>query len=371
VEGRAQVLEAAGAHRHLVEQDRREDDPHDREEAERGALGRREGGETDRHPEEHGRPRGSRHGDRVRPAQWAFHRRTPRVTNTVMSGSSAMRAEIARLSPPGRCPVGRKHRRARGMWSLVLRVARHWARPLPNGQTIRDCHDTIGTMIGTVNGLTTSLRPNVTSRSPRGAMLGSWGSRRRGTDPNSAVRARLPRRRGPPAAPTRSSCLGRRADPLRRPGRGRPPARRARARPAARRQPGRGARGDAHPPGPGRGALRRSGPELRAARRSPPCQSDALSRLLRLHVALANFPLDDVIEVRDRPRAPQRPTRRAERDAEQLATMRDLLDVMDDPDIDREEFNDLDTAFHVAWPQRPATTPRTRPHRLRSASRCA
>jgi hypothetical protein len=54
VERRTQVLEPARADRDLVEQDRREDDPHDREEAERGALGGREDGEVERHPEEHG-----------------------------------------------------------------------------------------------------------------------------------------------------------------------------------------------------------------------------------------------------------------------------------------------------------------------------
>ena len=37
----------------------------------------------------------------LRPAQCAFHFRTPRVTNTVTSGRSAMSAERARLSATG------------------------------------------------------------------------------------------------------------------------------------------------------------------------------------------------------------------------------------------------------------------------------
>ena len=39
VEGRAQILEATTGHRHLVEHDGGEDDPHDREKAEDRALG--------------------------------------------------------------------------------------------------------------------------------------------------------------------------------------------------------------------------------------------------------------------------------------------------------------------------------------------
>ena len=49
-ERRAQVLEPAADHRQLVEPDRGEDDPHDREQAEDGALGRGQQREPDRHP---------------------------------------------------------------------------------------------------------------------------------------------------------------------------------------------------------------------------------------------------------------------------------------------------------------------------------
>ena len=76
--------------------------------------------------------------------------------------------------------------------------------------------------------------------------------------------------------------------------------------------------------------------------------SRALSRLLRLHVALANFPVPDVIEVRI---ALERlSVRLASRNASpgDLADARRALEVMADPSIDRQAFNDADTAFHVA-----------------------
>ncbi|RKT80130.1 GntR family transcriptional regulator [Terracoccus luteus] len=76
--------------------------------------------------------------------------------------------------------------------------------------------------------------------------------------------------------------------------------------------------------------------------------SDALARLLRLHVALANFPLPDVIEVRialERLSVRLAATSAGPADLDRLRT---LLDVMDDPDIARERFNDHDTEFHVA-----------------------
>lgn len=76
--------------------------------------------------------------------------------------------------------------------------------------------------------------------------------------------------------------------------------------------------------------------------------SDALTRLLRLHVALANFPHEDVIEVRV---ALERlSVRLAAQNAtpEQLDVCQKAIDVMADPDIEREAFNDADTAFHVA-----------------------
>lgn len=76
--------------------------------------------------------------------------------------------------------------------------------------------------------------------------------------------------------------------------------------------------------------------------------SGALSRLLRLHVALANFPLPDVVEVRialERLSGRLAATHATPAD---LAVMRDLLDEMDDPAISRTRFSTCDTAFHVA-----------------------
>lgn len=76
--------------------------------------------------------------------------------------------------------------------------------------------------------------------------------------------------------------------------------------------------------------------------------SDALARLLRLHVALGSFPLEDVIETRV---ALERASvvlacRRAR--PQYLARMRVDLPAMDEPDVDRRTFNELDTGFHIS-----------------------
>lgn len=76
--------------------------------------------------------------------------------------------------------------------------------------------------------------------------------------------------------------------------------------------------------------------------------SDALARLLRLHVALGSFPLADVIATRvalERA-AVEIACRHAEPD--EIARVQEPLLAMDAPDIDRETFNGLDTEFHVA-----------------------
>ncbi|MFC7340478.1 FadR/GntR family transcriptional regulator [Saccharopolyspora griseoalba] len=75
--------------------------------------------------------------------------------------------------------------------------------------------------------------------------------------------------------------------------------------------------------------------------------SPALTRLLRLHVALANFPTSDV--VRARIMLERESARRAAQLArpDDLQRLAELLDEMDDPDCDRQRFNDLDTEFHV------------------------
>ncbi|HWC21240.1 MAG TPA: FCD domain-containing protein [Flexivirga sp.] len=74
----------------------------------------------------------------------------------------------------------------------------------------------------------------------------------------------------------------------------------------------------------------------------------ALTRLLRLHVALASFPTTDVTEVRV---ALERlSTRLASRRASagDVAQMQQLLVAMDDDELTMAEFNDYDTGLHVA-----------------------
>lgn len=78
--------------------------------------------------------------------------------------------------------------------------------------------------------------------------------------------------------------------------------------------------------------------------------SGAMTRLLRLHVALAHFPLDEVVEVRtalERLSARLAATRATDAD---LALMRSHLEQMRTA-TDRKGFNDGDTAFHVALAQ--------------------
>jgi GntR family transcriptional repressor for pyruvate dehydrogenase complex len=89
-----------------------------------------------------------------------------------------------------------------------------------------------------------------------------------------------------------------------------------------------------------------SGPDAGTVVSSVP--SDALNRLLRLHVALANFPMADVVEARVMLERFSSALAAAHADAEHTDRLRDLLDAMDADDIDRELFNDLDTDFHIA-----------------------
>lgn len=78
-----------------------------------------------------------------------------------------------------------------------------------------------------------------------------------------------------------------------------------------------------------------------------PGSSSALTRLLRMHIGMANFPMPDVIEAR------VMLERWSARLAAQFATpaeidtLRETLAATARPGISREEFNDLDTRFHV------------------------
>lgn len=75
--------------------------------------------------------------------------------------------------------------------------------------------------------------------------------------------------------------------------------------------------------------------------------TDALTRLLRLQVALTNFPVQQVVEARVM--LERWSVRLAAESAtdDDLVALRGLLDEMDVAGVDRGRFNDLDTAFHV------------------------
>lgn len=74
----------------------------------------------------------------------------------------------------------------------------------------------------------------------------------------------------------------------------------------------------------------------------------ALTRLLRLHVALASFPTTDVTEVRvalERLSIRLASQRATDADLERMNT---ALRLMDDDDLSMDAFNDYDTDLHVA-----------------------
>ncbi len=76
--------------------------------------------------------------------------------------------------------------------------------------------------------------------------------------------------------------------------------------------------------------------------------SDAISRLLRLHVALGSFEIEDVVETRVvLERASVILACRNPR-PENLERMQEALVAMGAPDVDRATFNQSDTDFHVA-----------------------
>jgi GntR family transcriptional repressor for pyruvate dehydrogenase complex len=75
---------------------------------------------------------------------------------------------------------------------------------------------------------------------------------------------------------------------------------------------------------------------------------EALTRLLRLHVGLTNFPVTDVVEARVMLERWSVKLAATHATAADLERMRRLLAEMEDPAVRRDSFNDLDTAFHVA-----------------------
>jgi len=88
-----------------------------------------------------------------------------------------------------------------------------------------------------------------------------------------------------------------------------------------------------------------SGPEAGTVVSALP--SAALTRLLRVHVALNNFPLPDVVEARVMLERYSAGLAARHPDPARLEEMRAALDAMD-AESDRVAFGDLDTAFHIA-----------------------
>lgn len=76
--------------------------------------------------------------------------------------------------------------------------------------------------------------------------------------------------------------------------------------------------------------------------------TEALGTLLRLHVALAEIALDDLVDVRvqlERQSAASAASNRSERD---IATLRALIELQRGSRQSSTEFNELDAEFHVA-----------------------
>ena len=76
--------------------------------------------------------------------------------------------------------------------------------------------------------------------------------------------------------------------------------------------------------------------------------SEALTRLLRLHLALSSFRTTDVVEARVMLERRSAELAAQHASPESLERIRAVLDRMDDPALPMEEFNELDTEFHVS-----------------------
>ncbi len=76
--------------------------------------------------------------------------------------------------------------------------------------------------------------------------------------------------------------------------------------------------------------------------------SEALTRLLRLHVGLSNFPVADVVEARVMLERASAASAATHASGAGLARVQALLLAMDVPGVSRVEFNEADTGFHVA-----------------------
>jgi GntR family transcriptional repressor for pyruvate dehydrogenase complex len=74
---------------------------------------------------------------------------------------------------------------------------------------------------------------------------------------------------------------------------------------------------------------------------------NGIVNLLRVHVALRHFLVDDVVEARILMEGWTAGMAAARATADDLDRLRKLLKGMDDPDIDIYTFNELDTEFHI------------------------
>lgn len=90
-----------------------------------------------------------------------------------------------------------------------------------------------------------------------------------------------------------------------------------------------------------------SGPTSGAVLISNPAAG--LSSTLRLHVASRHLPVVDIVEARILMEtwAASKAATELPIDEPALARAKELLSLMDDPDLDRESFHDLDSQFHV------------------------
>jgi GntR family transcriptional repressor for pyruvate dehydrogenase complex len=75
--------------------------------------------------------------------------------------------------------------------------------------------------------------------------------------------------------------------------------------------------------------------------------TDALSNLLRLHMALAQFHLDELVDVRIELERLAVSRAAAEADDAELAELRALTTAMAEPELDHERFHELDSEFHI------------------------
>jgi GntR family transcriptional repressor for pyruvate dehydrogenase complex len=76
--------------------------------------------------------------------------------------------------------------------------------------------------------------------------------------------------------------------------------------------------------------------------------SDALTRFLRLHIALSNFAFADLVEARVTLERSSVALTAHQPHPERLTAVRAAIEIMDADDVDRTTFNDADTAFHTA-----------------------